>query len=291
LLLLSLEGGLLDAPSNDNGYHREHQDHQEHEEQRMNHLKIGLTQVTAQVGGEALLDYAAKLGLAGVEPMIGTNDAEYLHWNDARAAQFLAHGRQASVAVPSVALGAFNEDGSLVDPAGAAKAQDLILRSLKFTHSVGAAVMLLCTYFRSHPDTPQKKAALVAVLKAVAPAAKEMGVTIALESPLPADELARVVRSAGTESVGVYYDVGNSIYLGFDVPAEIRALGPLIRAIHIKDTATMLGDSHLGKGRLDLPGTVQALKEIGYNGWLMLETPSGDESALRGDIQALKGLL
>ena len=257
----------------------------------MNRLKIGLTQVTAQVGGEALLHYSCKLGLAGVEPMIGAPDCEYLSWTDAQVGQFLQHVGQVRVTVPSVALGAFNEDDSLVDPAGAQRAQDLILRSLKFTHAVGAAVMLLCTYFRSHPDTPQKKDALVAVLKKVAPAARELGVTIALESPLPADELAQIVRAASSETIGVYYDVGNSIYLGFDVLADIRALGPLIRAMHLKDTAAMLGDSHLGKGRLDLPGTMQALKEIRYDGWLMLETPSGNESALRQDIQILKGLL
>jgi sugar phosphate isomerase/epimerase len=223
--------------------------------------------------------------------MIGAPDCEYLSWTDARVELFLQQAGRLGVTLPSVALGAFNEDDSLVDPAGAQRAQDLILRSLKFTHAVGATVMLLCTYFRSHPDTPQKKDALVAVLNAVAPAARELGVTIALESPLPADELAQVVRAASSETVGAYYDVGNSIYLGFDVPAEIRALGPLIRAMHVKDTATMLGDSHLGKGRLDLPGTLQALKEIRYDGWLMLETPSGDESALREDIQELKGLL
>jgi sugar phosphate isomerase/epimerase len=257
----------------------------------MNRLKIGLTQVTAQLAGEALLNYACKLGLAGVEPMIGTDDCEYLSWTDAQVGQLRQQAGRLGVTVPSVALGAFNEDGSLVDPAGAHRAQDLILRSLKFTHAVGATVMLLCTYFRSHPDTPQKKEALVAVLKAVAPAAGELGVTIALESPLPAAELAQVVRATSSETVGVYYDVGNSIYLGFDVLAEIRALGPLIRAMHLKDTATMLGDSHLGKGRLDLHGTMLALKEIRYDGWLMLETPSGNESALREDIQVLKGFL
>ncbi len=122
----------------------------------MNHLKIGLTQVTAQVVGEALLDYAAKLGLAGVEPMIGTPDCEYLSWTNVQVGQFLRQAGRLGVIVPSVALGAFNEDGALIEPTGAAKAQELILRSMRFTHAVGARVMLLCTYFRSHPDTPQK---------------------------------------------------------------------------------------------------------------------------------------
>ena len=191
----------------------------------MNPRKTGLTQVTARLSGEALLDYAARLGLAGVEPMIGQADCEYLTWADVRVARLLAHARRLGVTLPSVALGAFNEDGSLVDPTGAARAQDLVLRSLRFTHAIGAGVMLLCTYFRSHPDTPQKKAALVAVLNAVAPVAKELGVIVALESPLPARELAELACAADGPNVGVYYDVGNSIYLGFDVPAEIHEWG------------------------------------------------------------------
>jgi L-ribulose-5-phosphate 3-epimerase len=257
----------------------------------MNLHKTGLTQVTAQLAGEALLDYAARLGLAGVEPMIGAPDCEYLAWTDARIAQFIAHAERLNICIPSVALGAFNEHGALCDLAFAAQAEDLILRSLKLTHALGASVMLLCTYLQAHPDTPRKKANLLAILNRVAPVAQELGVTIALESPLPAAELAPLVRTTGSDFVGVYYDTGNSIYLGFDVIAEIRALGPLIRATHVKDTVAMLGDSHLGKGRLDLAGAVRALNETRYDGWLMLETPSGNEAALRKDIQVLKGLL
>jgi sugar phosphate isomerase/epimerase len=148
--------------------------------------------------------------------------------------------------------------------------------------------MLLCTFFKSHPDTPEKQASLLRVLQDVAPRARELGVTIALETPLDARQLAALVHAAGLSNVGVYYDVGNSLYLGYDVPAEIALLGPLIRAMHIKDTATMLGDSHLGKGRLDLKASLASLAKIGYRGWLMLETPSGDEAALREDIEILK---
>jgi L-ribulose-5-phosphate 3-epimerase len=257
----------------------------------MDTSRIGLTQVTARIPAEPLLEYAAKLGLGGVEPMIGTPDCEYLAWTSGRIAQFLSRAGQLKVGIPSVALGAFNEHGALCDPAFAAQAEDLIVRSLKFTRAVGAGVMLLCTYLQAHPDTPPKKAQLSTLLKRVAPVAQELGVTIGLESPLPADELAPLARASGSDVVGVYYDVGNSIYLGFDVLAEIRLLGPLIRAMHVKDTSKMLGDSHLGKGRLNLPGAIQALKDIRYDGWLMLETPSGNESALRDDIQVLKGLL
>ena len=208
----------------------------------MDSSRIGLTEVTARVGGEALLKCAAELGLAGVEPMIGQEDSEYLSWTAQRRRQFAGRAGDLGVLVPSVALGAFNEDAALIDAALRDRAVRLITRSLEFSHDAGAAVMLLCTFFKSHPDTPEKQASLLRVLQDVAPRARELGVTIALETPLDARQLAALVHAAGLSNVGVYYDVGNSLYLGYDVPAEIALLGPLIRAMHIKDTATMLGD-------------------------------------------------
>jgi sugar phosphate isomerase/epimerase len=117
--------------------------------------------------------------------------------------------------------------------------------------------------------------------------ARDRGVALALESPLPAEELAKLVDAAGSAQVGVYYDVGNAIYLGFDPAEEIETLDRRILAVHVKDTAQMLGDAHLGQGRLDLAASLEALKRIGYEGWLMLETPGGDEAAVREDIRIL----
>ena len=71
-----------------------------------------------------------------------------------------------------------------------------------------------------------------------------------------------------------YFDLANPLAKrGLDVPTEIRALGPLIRRVHVKDTRVRAGDCRPGTGRVDFAECARALSEIGYDGWLTLETP------------------
>ena len=66
---------------------------------------------------------------------------------------------------------------------------------------------------------------------------------------------------------------------GLDPEAEIRALGGLIAAVHIKDTRVTTGDCRPGTGRVDFAGCAQVLAEIGFDGWLTLETPPAPAAA------------
>ena len=141
------------------------------------------------------------------------------------------------------------------------------------------------------PRQPGKKDNLIEVLRQVEPTARDLEVEIALESPLPAKDLAEMVDTIGSKYVGVYYDVGNAIFLGYDPAEEIEQLSHRILSVHMKDTAKNLGDSHLGLGRLDTNAAMSALDKINYNGWLIIETPSGNDIALRNDIEIVNKYL
>ena len=151
--------------------------------------------------------------------------------------------------------------------------------------------MLLCTYFASNPDNQKKKNNLIEVLRQIEPTARDSDVAIALESPLSARDLAEMVDTIDSKYVGVYYDTGNAIFLGYDPAAEIEQLGRRILSVHVKDTTKNIGDSHLGKGRLDLESSMAALDKIDYNGWLIIETPSGDDEAIGSDIKIIRQYL
>lgn len=119
--------------------------------------------------------------------------------------------------------------------------------------------------------------ALVGRLKEVAPKAKEAGVCLGLENTLSAKLNLTILDRVGSESVAVYYDIGNSTDAGYDVPAEIRALkGRLCPCIHFKD-----GGSYLGEGKVKMEPVADALKAIELMGWIVLETacPSGNREA------------
>ena len=75
----------------------------------------------------------------------------------------------------------------------------------------------------------------------------------------------------------MYYDVYNTgVTKGHDVPAEIRKLGPRIAQFHFKN-----GGEFLDAGPLDYMAISQAMRDIKYQGWVILETssPTGDAVA------------
>ncbi len=112
----------------------------------------------------------------------------------------------------------------------------------------------------------------------LAPVAEETGVTLALENVgrgcgKSADELIHLVDGVNAPGVKVYYDVGNATAFGNDPVEEIRQLGSRIAVVHIKDRD---GDL-LGDGVVRIPECIEALKGIGYDGDLILETPATDD--------------
>jgi sugar phosphate isomerase/epimerase len=258
-------------------------------------MKLGITQYAAcPVGtdGRKLLEHVAELGLAGVEPFFCAFDDEFLVWSAEQVRQFVVNAKELDVEIPSTGYGAFNMDSCLIDKDELDKAVKHTIHGLEQTAAMGGGVMLLCTFLKSHPDTPEKKTNLLKVIDQVEPRARDLGVKIALESPLGTDELIELVKATKSDQIGVYYDLGNAIALGFDPLDEIETLGEYILEVHVKDSAhNVLGGLHLGQGNLDLSASISVLKKNNYDGWLIIETPLNNEISLINDIETLRQLL
>lgn len=87
---------------------------------------------------------------------------------------------------------------------------------------------------------------------------------------LHVDDLRSVTEFAG-ESVGVCLDTGWSLTSGDEPVARIRALGPRLRALHLRNQWGEKPTEWLGEGDTDMAECIAALKEIGYDGWLTTE--------------------
>ena len=109
--------------------------------------------------------------------------------------------------------------------------------------------------------------------------AEEYGVNIGLEnvwnkfllSPL---EMRDFVDKIGSDYVGVYFDVGNAALNGF--PEQwINILGKRIKKVHFKDFRREVGNLDgfvdLLAGDVNYPAVTEALKGIGYDGWVSAE--------------------
>lgn len=113
-------------------------------------------------------------------------------------------------------------------------------------------------------------------IKEVSAYAEEKKVCIALEnvgnklllSPL---ETRDFIDKIGSDYVGAFFDIGNVLKIGY--PDQwIRILGKRIKRTHIKDyKRAYSGFVNLMEGDVDFPSAMEALKEIGYDGWISAE--------------------
>lgn len=124
---------------------------------------------------------------------------------------------------------------------------------------------------------------VVAALRQIVPRAEAAGVTLGLENTLTARQNLEIIERVGSPLVQVYYDMGNSTHYGYDVPAEIRLLGKRICEMHIKDWGAKVFGR--GEGEVDMPAVAAALRDIGYDRWMCLET-AGEKNRFVEDTRA-----
>ena len=118
------------------------------------------------------------------------------------------------------------------------------------------------------------------VVSEVADYAKQYHMTIALENLLlpqevahTAEDLKNIVDSCGQENVKALFDCGHAHRVKADVGDFVRTLGNRICHVHINDNDTTC-DLHaqMGEGTIPYARMFQALREIHYEGALVMET-------------------
>jgi hexulose-6-phosphate isomerase len=132
-----------------------------------------------------------------------------------------------------------------------------------------------------------------AEIRKVLPLAEEVGVKIAVEnvwnnfllSPL---EMARYLDEFESPWIGAYFDVGNVVNYGW--PEQwIRILGHRVLKLDIKEFSRQKRDEEglwagfevkIGEGDCDWPAVMEALVEIGYEGWGSAEVTGGGAERL-----------
>jgi len=217
---------------------------------------------------------AARIGFGGVE--VGLTRAQ-LRDPDGERLAALGRAKAASgLAIPSLVLGEHN-DGGLASPdvgVVTAASEDVRL-ALRWAAVLGTDVVLVPFFLRNEIVTEADFDRCVAALRELCPLAEEIGVALCFEGLLPAGRIRLLAERVGSPAFGCYFDLANPVSRGLDSPTEIRALGGLIRRVHLKDTLARRGDCRPGLGRVDFPECARALLELGYDGWLVLETPHG----------------
>ncbi len=225
------------------------------------------------------LEQARQAGLAGVEVNVG-GAADRLEIADPKVrARYKEQMQQTGLPICSLMMGLLNSNPLASDP----RAPAWLEQSIDSARDMGARVILVAFFGNGDllgPDGKVKTADVdVAVqrLKAAAPRAKDAGVILAIENYLNGEENMRILDRINHDAVRYYFDVYNTgTTKGHNVPADIRLLRDRTVQFHFKN-----GGNYLDHDKAQFEPIAAAIKEIGYRGWIVLETsnPSKDPVA------------
>jgi len=238
-------------------------------------MKYGIRDGLLRKPFDELFAEAHRLGFDGVEFCIGNDYRDSLLWQPGGAAKLRAAAESGGVVISSLSPGVFaSVHPALPDDAKREEGRAILRHVIESCPAAGATDILVPMFPRDVAEwTDGTWARLVDAFKEHAEYAGRHGVTLDLETTLDARQLATVIERVGSPRVKVYYDTANCTNFGYDAAADIRALGERVGMIHAKDTEKQM----LGGGRVDFDGVDAAMREISYDGWIVLETPTGDD--------------
>lgn len=247
------------------------------------------------------VEAAARVGAAGLEINIDTNQLWTQRLDGAARRALRQQATDTGVEIVSLCINAhwvFN----LTSPD--VRIRDLgislLMETIDMAHELGASAILIpgC----DQEESPDNKWELFrdGVMHGIA-RAQQAGVKLALEAvgkPFLFDSaklLQMIEACGGSDALGIYLDVGNSTSGGMDPAVEIRAAGDRAVLTHVKDwNPNNPSERRLGAGGVDFERSFAALREIGYDGYLLVELPpdpNDPDAVARHSVQFLQEAL
>ena len=266
-------------------------------------MKIGMNSGTfpATLNPFQKVEATARIGATGLELNIDTNQLWTQRLTTAERTALRKQAQDAGVELTSLCMNAhwvFN----LASPDVRIRdlGVSLLLDAIAMASELGATAILIpgC----DQDQSPENKWDLFrdGVLQAVGPA-QRAGVKLALEAvgkPFLFDTaklLQMIEDCGGSDTLGIYLDVGNSTSGGMNPTDEIRAAKGRTILTHVKDwNPANRNERLLGAGAVDFPASFAALREIGYAGYLLVELPpdpNDGDAVARHSVQFLRAAL
>lgn len=161
--------------------------------------------------------------------------------------------------------------------------------AMEFAREVGASTVLQVVGKVTDPENEnagQVGERSAEQLRKALPLAARLGIRIACENvgndfAYTIAEWKAYLESFHSPWIGAFFDIGNFDRFDGGAAAWIRALGPLLFKLDVKDHDHAAGKNcDLFQGNVDWPAVRAAITEIGYTGWATAEVRGGDTAAL-----------
>jgi L-ribulose-5-phosphate 3-epimerase len=231
---------------------------------------------------------AKQAGFEAVEVCLGTTGDISLETTEPSAQRILQTARDTGVQISSVACGLFwGKPLSSNDPGVRAEAMEIARKLIEVAAWLEAGAVLLIpgavdVFFDPAAEVVDYSTVYARASEAVAkllPQAESSRVALGIENVwnkflVGPQEMKDFIDQFDSEWVGSYFDVGNCLLTGY--PEHwIRALGKRIKRVHFKDfrrgVGTADGFVDLLAGDVNWPEVMQALREVGYSGYVTAE--------------------
>jgi len=147
----------------------------------------------------------------------------------------------------------------------------ILKKLIENAKEIGAQNIEIPLVDNSFVKTEEEKDILVKSLKECLRKAKELNLTLSLETDLPPKDLLDLVKRFADPFLRITYDSGNSASLGYDSYEEISTHGQHLSNVHIKDRVLGGTTVPLGKGDADFEKLFRGLKEKNYKGSFTLQ--------------------
>jgi inosose dehydratase len=134
---------------------------------------------------------------------------------------------------------------------------------------------------KDRPVRPDDYNALADMLNTLGERTKAIGVPLVYHHHMnstgePPEAIEAIMKESSASAVGLLFDIAHYQQGGGDPVKAIRRYGKAIKVVHLKDVRPIEAAPgyqwvELGRGRVDVKGCVAALKEVGFDGWAIVE--------------------
>ncbi len=204
------------------------------------------------------------------------------------------------LAVTGLYLGILCADESLIGPAPViSQSSELVRRAIAASAELGGPDVIVPFFGRNRIELPKEFETAWTAVSELAEFAEDHGVTLAVESSLHLGQLQQFLAGCGSNFVKVCLDTGDVTACRHDPANMISSLGSAdIAQVHLKDVCVASGlppdfNVRLGRGNVSFRSVASALQGVGYDGWVVLETPTGDDrgAIVTANIEYARSLL
>ena len=261
-------------------------------------MKIGARNGTLQADWDDAFAIAKEIGFDGVELDVGADFQDSFLWDAESRRKANELQSDTGVELPCICIGGlWQHSPANPDPAVRQVAEAFIAGTVRYCAEIGARVILAPINEARGQGYDAAMPRWVEIMSHIAPIAEECEVVVALENcGCTPQYQVDMIDAVGSPYVQAYVDMANFVAAEADSVEAIELLGKRIAHVHAKDfqvEADKRKNVPLGDGIIDIPGCVAALKTIGYDDYLTIETPSGDDAKAEAakNLAYLKALL